>query len=441
MSITIEQIREAQEAVEAADLAFEQALESVEARTAYEAAKAAYRDLERAAFAEGFLWTCGRCDGTGRWVGNGGTCFNCGGSGFHPTQTPHKFDAEPRIRAKRHAEFLAEKAAEQAQYETALEALPAPVAAALRAAEEKFERIGGYYNEADPSDDLSKDESFYYILNSKLRTFGNLTEKQIAAVTRGLERTAKIEADKAALQTVAPLAEGRYEIEGEVVSTKPSSGPWGGYKMLVKLADGTKIFGSIPAAIDIVECEGGGTRGLHRDRHPLERRPALRLLLEAHEGPPPRGGEVTTHRHRGRGEPLPQKGHTMTELNATTTREIHVPSISGQGGHKVPAGTRVLVTRDAMDGSVIVSGPEVGATMYVEEAAVDMDVTTGPVEITLKFTSGAEAMDFARHIEVEVARLEKAFANFAKPDSPIMQTIDTLRVQAKAIRRGARVSS
>lgn len=61
-----------------------------------------------------------------------------------------------------------------------------------------------------------------------------------------------------------------------------------------------------------------------------------------------------------------------TSTNATTTREITVPGIGGgRAGHVVPAGTRVIVQRDA--GGIYVSGPSVRATVYVDADAVRMD--------------------------------------------------------------------
>lgn len=64
--------------------------------------------------------------------------------------------------------------------------------------------------------------------------------------------------------------------------------------------------------------------------------------------------------------------------NATTTRDIEVPHISGQGGHVVPAGTRVIVNHPP-DESIYISGPSVRATVYVEAEAVDMDISPGEV--------------------------------------------------------------
>lgn len=257
----ITKLDEAREAVEKADAAWYSELADADKRKAYEAAKADYRAIERAAFDDGFYWTCGRCDGTGRWPGNGGVCFNCGGSGFHPNQTPHKFDASPKVRAKREAEHAAKRAAEAARFDSALREIGGEVEARLREVVAKFERLGGYYAEGEEFD---KDEMFVHSLAWKLEKYGSLSEKQVAAIQRGLDRAKARQAEAEALKTADPLAEGRYEIEGEVVSIKSGSTDYGSWtKMLVKLADGNKVFGSIPDALWSIP-DGPGTRMVGR---------------------------------------------------------------------------------------------------------------------------------------------------------------------------------
>lgn len=90
----------------------------------------------------------------------------------------------------------------------------------------------------------------------KLRRYGSLSEAQVNAVlkikARNAEFDAKREAEAAKLAEVAPLAEGRYEITGEVVSTKWVDNDFGGtLKMLVKMEDGNKVYGSVPSAINV----------------------------------------------------------------------------------------------------------------------------------------------------------------------------------------------
>jgi len=95
--------------------------------------------------------------------------------------------------------------------------------------------------------------AFLSDLNHKLNRYGNLTENQVAAVVkikaRNDERLAAYAARNEELAEVAPLAEGRYEITGTIVSTKIVEG----YdprdqilKMLVEQADGNRVFGTVP---------------------------------------------------------------------------------------------------------------------------------------------------------------------------------------------------
>lgn len=97
--------------------------------------------------------------------------------------------------------------------------------------------------------------AFLSSLDSKLHRYGNLSDKQVAAVAkikaRNDEWLAQRAAKTAAMEDVAPLIEGKRSIEGEIVSTKIVSNDYGStLKMLVKLDDGTKVFGSVPVSIE-----------------------------------------------------------------------------------------------------------------------------------------------------------------------------------------------
>jgi hypothetical protein len=96
--------------------------------------------------------------------------------------------------------------------------------------------------------------SFTSDILRKLRLYGSLSERQVAAVLRGFERdaewAARREAEAAALEGVAPLSEGRRRIEGEIVSAKVKTSRYGWVaKMLVREASGNKVWGSIPRAM------------------------------------------------------------------------------------------------------------------------------------------------------------------------------------------------
>jgi hypothetical protein len=97
-------------------------------------------------------------------------------------------------------------------------------------------------------------QAFASDLLHKLNRYGSLTEKQVGALVsmkqRNDEWTAKRQDEQDALAKVEPLAEGRYEITGTIVSTKYVENDFGGqWKMLVKLEDGNKVYGSIPSAL------------------------------------------------------------------------------------------------------------------------------------------------------------------------------------------------
>jgi hypothetical protein len=99
-------------------------------------------------------------------------------------------------------------------------------------------------------------DEFYSSLHSKLRRYGSLSENQVNALLRSIERkaewAAKKAAEVAAMADAPALAEGRYDIEGEVVSTKWQDSDYGEtLKMLVKMDDGNKVWGTVPSALDI----------------------------------------------------------------------------------------------------------------------------------------------------------------------------------------------
>lgn len=93
----------------------------------------------------------------------------------------------------------------------------------------------------------------------KLRRYGSLSEKQVAAILKakaGAEKyQAMKDAEAAKLAEAAPLAEGRYEITGDVISIKwvedrySYDGLGEIKKMLVKMDDGNKVYGSVPTSI------------------------------------------------------------------------------------------------------------------------------------------------------------------------------------------------
>lgn len=230
------------EKVYEADSAWYANVDDADAKAAYKAAKAAYREAERAALDKGALATCGRCGGAGGWKGwPGFTCYECGGSGRVALRT-RRFQAEPPTRLKNEAAADAEANRREAAFAKAIEDL-GEVGEALVEARRAVAGFDGYSDQ-----DLPRETYFRADLASKLYRFGSLSDAQIAAVQKGLDR-AKAEAEQKA--AAGPLAEGRYEIEGEVVSVKWVDSQYGSTrKILVKLDCGNKVFGTSPRALD-----------------------------------------------------------------------------------------------------------------------------------------------------------------------------------------------
>lgn len=243
----------AMQRVYAADEAWYNDIENDALRAEYAREKEFYRALEQKAFDEGFGWECGRCGGSGIYTGTRypGTCFNCMGTGVHPRQTPHKFYASPKVRHQREEKAREKRAAEDAALDSALRALPAEVEQALRNAHSEYMRLNGYYDPAT-GEELSRDDSFYLNLYQKLDKWGSLSEKQIAAVQRGVDRKKQRAAEAEALKQVAPLPEGRLEIYGEVLTLRGQETQYGYVtKMLVKMDDGNKVWGTRPSKLQV----------------------------------------------------------------------------------------------------------------------------------------------------------------------------------------------
>lgn len=104
---------------------------------------------------------------------------------------------------------------------------------------------------ADPDHRHTND--FVADVAAKLRKYGSLSDKQVAAVrkavTRDAERLARFaEADGGDDREKVPT--GRVQITGEVVSTKEVENDFGiSWKMLVKDERGFKVWGTIPTGL------------------------------------------------------------------------------------------------------------------------------------------------------------------------------------------------
>jgi hypothetical protein len=102
--------------------------------------------------------------------------------------------------------------------------------------------------------------AFISDLMHKLHRYGSLSEKQIGALVKIKARNddflARNAAQAEALADAPPLAEGRQTVEGEVVMVKFYDNDFGGtFKMLVKMDDGNKVFGSVPSNLMEIKVE------------------------------------------------------------------------------------------------------------------------------------------------------------------------------------------
>lgn len=98
------------------------------------------------------------------------------------------------------------------------------------------------------------EDGFYQDLLAKMRKYGPLSERQEAAVRKGPEREAKRLAALAADAAAGPVPEGRLVLEGEVLSTKWQDSDYGGsLKMVVRLDNGSRVWGSVPSSMQAME--------------------------------------------------------------------------------------------------------------------------------------------------------------------------------------------
>lgn len=179
---------------------------------------------------------CHRCGGLGYFpTKEHGACYECGGgrtSWLEPVklytlERIAKMDAaNERRREKKAAEV---KAKRDAQIAKNLEAFP------------EFQTVLDYEG----------DNAFITDIRHKAYAW-DISEKQAAAVIDAVKRDNEKQAAKAEERANAtPLTEGRQEFEGEVLTTKWQESDFGGCtKMLVKLDTGSKVWGTVPAAID-----------------------------------------------------------------------------------------------------------------------------------------------------------------------------------------------
>jgi hypothetical protein len=95
---------------------------------------------------------------------------------------------------------------------------------------------------------------FLVSMQEAIRKFGSLTEKQLEAVTKWKRtsdhRAETQKADEEISQGAPVLVAGKREFTGEILSTKWHTNDYGdSLKMTVRLIDGNKVWGTVPANI------------------------------------------------------------------------------------------------------------------------------------------------------------------------------------------------
>jgi len=199
---------------------------------------------------------CTRCGGSGIYSRFHGTCFRCGGNGKDPqasfrwtlegtTPEAKAFVAGELNKLVARREKAAAKKAVQRQSKVA----------ALREAHPVIADLDIIVKDEDQQDLAAALPGFVWNVRETAHRFGNLTEKQEAAVVKVLAQTRQRLVERAEQRESAEDApEGRVVIEGEVVSVKVKETHFGSRLVFtVRDARGFLVWGTVPAALDTVE--------------------------------------------------------------------------------------------------------------------------------------------------------------------------------------------
>jgi hypothetical protein len=201
---------------------------------------------------------CTRCGGSG-YFRPYGACFGCSGTGKRGTQRGRTFNADVTAEQRREAIRVDEQALRD-QREKAAERRDAK---RQRERAANFERVCATCTHlAEAFATANDDNSFVNDIRNKVKQYGNISDRQAAAVIksaeRDRERAAKREQWKAEAAAATPIptsaldSRGRMHIAGEIIATKTveNSGYGCSYKMMVRDDRGFKIWSSVPSSID-----------------------------------------------------------------------------------------------------------------------------------------------------------------------------------------------
>lgn len=103
--------------------------------------------------------------------------------------------------------------------------------------------------------EIVKDNGFVQDVTRKLRLYGSLSEKQVAAVRRSIETAIRRQAEReqdAIEHPAAPVVEGRINITGTILVTKWQDSDYGGsLKMMVRDDRGFRVWGTVPSKLTV----------------------------------------------------------------------------------------------------------------------------------------------------------------------------------------------
>jgi len=198
---------------------------------------------------------CSRCGGSGIYTRYHGVCYGCGGSGKRGTKRVRIFNADVTEEQQREAILIVEKALRERR-EKAKERREAK---RLREREENFERVcAAYPLVAEAFAKASADNSFVNDVKNKVKQYGDISDRQAAAVIKSAEQDCQRAAEREAeAATSAPIpvealdSRGRMAIVGKIIATKEIENAYGwSYKMMVRDDRGFKIWVSVPRCVD-----------------------------------------------------------------------------------------------------------------------------------------------------------------------------------------------
>lgn len=189
-----------------------------------------------------WLGSCRRCGGSGHYSFNlrhGTVCFRC--KGARKEWYRHK-----RVYTREALDRMDERARIKREEKAKKEAIESDARIAERVArDDTFRRA----YEAREEDDF---------LRSLVMQYGRrgLTDLQEKCLPGAVERYERKRAEEEERKDLPMLLDGRRELTGEVLGRRVQEGHWSNTeKMLVRLDDGNKVWGTVP--IDLLDVEVG----------------------------------------------------------------------------------------------------------------------------------------------------------------------------------------